>query len=614
MQEKGITLAENLAYNSEYGVLILDKESLHRLAAGIAKDEDVIFAAIQDVRGNMLAVKVRQQDAPAGKVVFEGDLNKDALGVNEPLCRLVKQKGVQPFYEVIVPVFTGEETQAVRETGKPAAKGDRIGVVRVGITLSNAQRTVAGRRNVVILMTLAILAIAVTTTIFLVARATSPILKLRDMTENIAAGELGQKIDISPGDEIGELASSFNTMTKRLKETTVSRNYVDSIVRNILETMIVVGPDKIIRTVNPAAVRLLGYEENELIGKPVAVILGEAESVFEGTGFRDLIDKGSLQDYEMTYITKTGEKVPVSFNGSVMRNKEGKLIGIVGIARDMRQIKRFIERERELASAEHKRAEELAQSQDAMLNVMEALETKSRDLAKAQKQLEAKTGELESFVYTASHDLKAPLVSMEGFSSALLNDHEDKLDENGRHYLERISANVSQMSKLIQDLLELSRIGRVVGSKETIDIKKTVEELRELFVSQLEKNRIKFHVKDELPKVKGDRNRIKQVFQNLISNAISYMGNEENPKIEIGCGSCDNAECRLYVRDNGIGIEKQYQAQIFNIFVRLKDIDMEGTGVGLSIVKKVVEHHGGKIWIESEKGKGTTFWFTLPAA
>jgi signal transduction histidine kinase len=477
IQEKGLTLAQNLAYNSEYGVLILDKESLHRLTAGIAKDEDVIFVVIQNVGGSMLAMEEKRR-APLRTILFEKDLNTEALGISKPFSRLIKQEGLDPFYEIIVPVLVGrgmsvgEETDI--ETAGYARKGDKIGIVRVGMTLSNAQAAVARRRNVVILMTLAILAIAVTMTGFLVARVISPILKLRDMTENIAAGELGQKIDIASGGEIGELASSFNAMSKRLKETTVSK-----------------------------------------------------------------------------------------------------------------------ERERELAAAEHKRAEELAKSQE---------------------QLEAKTEELEAFVYTASHDLRAPLVSMEGFSSALLNDYKDKLDENGRHYLERISANVSQMSKLIQDLLELSRIGRVVGSQETIDIKETTEELKELFASQLEKRQINFHVKDELPRVKGDKNRIRQVLQNLISNAISYMGDEENPKIEVGYSSCDDKQCQLYVRDNGIGIEKEYQDQIFNIFTRLKDIDTKGTGVGLSIVKKVVEHHGGKIWIESEKGKGATFWFTLPKA
>ena len=393
-------------------------------------------------------------------------------------------------------------------------------------------------------------------------------------------------------DEIGQLADSFNRMTEDLKKTTVSKEYVDSIIKSMIDTLLVVDPEGRIRTINPATAKLLGYKEEELIGKPVDSIFEEEELIFKGTKLEKLLKEGSVRDYDMTYLTKSGGKIPVSFSGSVMKKIDcpgkspaedcpdfqergvhcEKIIGIVGIARDMREIKNLI------------------------------------------SQLEDKTEELETFVYTVSHDLKAPLVSLEGFSGILLEENQDKLDEKAKHYLERIQANTSQMGKLIADLLEISRIGRLVGPEETIDIGGIVEEMKELFASQLDSNQIKLHVEDGFPRIKGDRERIKEVYQNLISNAISYIGEQKDPEIEAGYGSSDDKLLKLYVKDNGIGIAKPYHEQIFNIFNRLKEIDTPGTGVGLTIVKRIVEYHGGNIWVESEKGKGTTFWFTLPKA
>jgi signal transduction histidine kinase len=225
-------------------------------------------------------------------------------------------------------------------------------------------------------------------------------------------------------------------------------------------------------------------------------------------------------------------------------------------------------------------------------------------------QIETKNQELEAFVYTISHDLRAPLVSMDGFYSLLKRESQNQLGEQGQHYLERIRANVAHMNTLITELLDLSRIGRVVGPEEEIDVGALLREIEEGLVLKLEQEGVEFIVQQPLPPVRGDRGRIRQVFANLIENAVKFRSLERGLRIEVGCEQ-ERGFYRLHVRDNGIGILPQYQEQVFEPFRQL-DRGIEGVGMGLTLVKRIVEHHGGRLWVESEPGKGATFYFTIP--
>jgi len=224
--------------------------------------------------------------------------------------------------------------------------------------------------------------------------------------------------------------------------------------------------------------------------------------------------------------------------------------------------------------------------------------------------LEAKNRELEAFAYTISHDLKAPLVSLDGFSSALQKEYESQLGKEGKHYLDRIQANVAHMEALITSLLELSRIGRVVGAIEEIDVGPLLREVRDELEVGLKEAGAEFVVQEPLPTVRADRGRIHQVFANLIDNAVKYRSAERALRIEVGCRQ-ESGFYRFHVADNGIGIPPQCHEQIFAPFRKLHP-EIEGMGMGLTLVKKIVEHHGGRIWIESEAGKGSTFYFTIP--
>jgi len=225
-------------------------------------------------------------------------------------------------------------------------------------------------------------------------------------------------------------------------------------------------------------------------------------------------------------------------------------------------------------------------------------------------EIAAKNQELESFVYTISHDLRAPLVSMDGFCSLLKRESQDQLGEQGQHYLERIRANVAHMNTLVTELLELSRIGRVVGPEEEIEVGVLLREIEKGLVLKLKQAGVEFIVQQPLPAVRGDRGRIRQVFANLIENAVKFRSLERGLLIEVGCDE-ERGFYRFHIMDNGIGILPQYQEQIFEPFRQL-DGRIEGVGMGLALVKRIVEHHGGRLWVESESGKGSTFYFTIP--
>ncbi len=225
--------------------------------------------------------------------------------------------------------------------------------------------------------------------------------------------------------------------------------------------------------------------------------------------------------------------------------------------------------------------------------------------------LESKNEELERFSYTVSHDLKTPLVTIKGFLGLLQTDMEAKDEVKINQDIQRISNAAEKMHDLLNDLLNLCKIGRSRNQPEYIKLKDLIEESIELVDGYISRQQIEIDIKDALPVIHGDRKRILEVFQNLIENAIKYMGDQAKPRIEIGMIP-DHLEHIIYVQDNGMGIDKRYHDSIFGLFNKL-DLDIEGTGIGLALVKRIIESHDGHIWVESaDLGKGSTFYFTFP--
>ena len=228
------------------------------------------------------------------------------------------------------------------------------------------------------------------------------------------------------------------------------------------------------------------------------------------------------------------------------------------------------------------------------------------------EELGARNAELEQFTYTVSHDLRSPLVTIRGFLGYLRQDAASGDMTRFEKDLERIANAVDKMQALLNDLLELSRIGRIINPPEIVPFGEIVHEAVELLNGLLEQHNIRVVVQKEFPSVYVDRARLLEVMQNLIGNAARFMGDQPRPTIEVGTDATAPAEAPVFfVRDNGIGIDPQYHEQIFGLFNRL-DSTVEGTGIGLTLVKRIIEIHGGRIWVQSKPGAGATFYFTLP--
>lgn len=240
-------------------------------------------------------------------------------------------------------------------------------------------------------------------------------------------------------------------------------------------------------------------------------------------------------------------------------------------------------------------------------NIVDITEQKRAD-----EELRKINEELENFVRVVSHDLKNPIIAIQGFSSRLLKNCQAELGERSRGYLEQIMASARRMGVLVSDLEALAVVGQVVSNFRNIPSSEIVREVTSALQERLNDGGIELVVTDNFPIIYCDGERLYQVFENLLVNAIKYMGDTRNPKIEIGYEDKGNFD-QFYVRDNGIGIDPKYHRRIFEMFQRLREKkDEEGTGLGLAIVDRIVSNHGGKVWVESKKGRGATFHFTLP--
>lgn len=226
-------------------------------------------------------------------------------------------------------------------------------------------------------------------------------------------------------------------------------------------------------------------------------------------------------------------------------------------------------------------------------------------------ELEAKNAELERFTYTVSHDLKSPLVTVKGFLGFLEQDINRGDTVRLQADLQHIHDAADKMQSLLNDLLELSRIGRLINTPQAISFAKLITDTLDLIAGRIQTRGVEVIVQPDLPVVYGDQARLTEVLQNLIDNAVKFMGDQPTPRIDIGMCQIDQ-EAAFFVQDNGIGIPQAYHHEIFGLFNRL-DTTIEGTGIGLSLVKRIIEVHGGRIWVESSGiGQGTTFYFTLP--
>ena len=226
-------------------------------------------------------------------------------------------------------------------------------------------------------------------------------------------------------------------------------------------------------------------------------------------------------------------------------------------------------------------------------------------------QLEAVNKELEAFAYSVSHDLRAPLRAVGGFSRILLEDYTDKLDDEGKRLLNVVRDNTIRMEQLIDDILKFSRTGRMEMALAEIDMERLAREVFAELQPSVDSSKLQVEI-ERLPAARGDSAMMRQVFVNLLSNALKFSRNKEPARIKVG-GSIEGDEAVYYVKDNGAGFDMRSADKLFGVFQRLHTVtEFEGTGIGLAIVKRIITRHGGRVWAEGKVDEGATIYFALP--
>ncbi|RPJ07640.1 MAG: PAS domain-containing sensor histidine kinase [Deltaproteobacteria bacterium] len=334
---------------------------------------------------------------------------------------------------------------------------------------------------------------------------------------------------------------------------------------------------------NKGAERIYGYTPEEIKGRSSSMLAPPGRS-YEIPEILEKIGRGEHVDhYETTRLRKDGKQIHVSLSVSPIRDRAGNIIGASAIARDI---------------TDRWRAEE-------------EIKDMNERLARLYEASEATNKELEAFVYSVSHDLRTPTVSIGGFSRLLLEEYSSRLDEKGQNYLKTIYAGAERSVQLMDGLLALSRARHQELNLSEINMEELAEEVLRDLRSACGERIIRWDVKP-LPPARGDRTMIRQVLVNLLTNAVKFTRPRESAVIEIGARPDDrqNVYC---VKDNGVGFDMAEANKLFEVFKRLHPSPgFEGSGVGLAIVKRIVERHGGRVWADGEIDKGATFCFSLP--
>ncbi len=358
-------------------------------------------------------------------------------------------------------------------------------------------------------------------------------------------------------------------MSRELSSTTVSRDYVENILKSIADALIVCDANGNITELNKSAEAMLGYDAGELIGTTVGRIIG-------GGSLAEVLtpaspDAANSARAETRFQRKDGGSLPVEVSMATLSDIENAPTGTVYIAQDISE----------------------------RLRSQQAIATKNEELARTNK-------ELDQFAYVVSHDLKAPLRAISNLAEWIEEDLEGKIDDDIRKQLDLLRGRVNRMDSLINGVLEYSRIGRVAIDTNEFDVRELLDEVVD---SMPVPEGCVIDIGDNMPHLSAPRVHLSQVFANLVSNAIKYCGREDgHVDISVSDGG-DSYE--FAVKDNGPGIAPEFHEKVFGIFQTLEARDkVESTGVGLTLVKKIVEECGGRIVVESDGENGTTFKFT----
>ena len=562
-----------------------DMDTIHRTCAAVRKLKDVIYVYVYDPEGRI--VHDGTGSNPYLEIIFEDNISKKAVAARSLIIQTTEDT-----LDVAIPINIQNEIIG----------GVRIGLSMDGIKAENAKMINALERvsddglkqtliSVVVIAAL-LSACGLIFGAFLARHLSRPISFLSTITKRIGKGEYDVEIPIERSDEIGELSNSFRKMANDLRKTTVSKTYVDNIIKNMIDMLIVINTDGTIKTVNKATCDLMGFEEIDLLGHEIDRIIKKEEVLGEAS-YDKFIEKGAVATYETTFHGNKGNIIPVLLSSSVIRDGKGEIEGIVVIASDIRQIK-------EAEEVKHRLESQLREAQK-----MEALGTLAGGVA---------------------HDLNNILSGLVSYPELLLLDipHDSPL----RKPMLTIKESGEKAAKIVQDLLTLARRG--VSVLETINLNHIIiEHLESLEFKKLKSYHPHIQVKTKLEKnllnIEGSPVHLAKTVMNLISNAseaMPYRGDiflsTKNRYIDVPGKGYDDIEegdyVVLTVSDSGIGISSEDVERIFEPFYTKKVMGRSGTGLGMAVVWGTVKDHRGYIDVQSIEGKGTIFTLYFPVS
>jgi len=614
----------------------MDEESLQSTVRGMLELPTIIGVTIDNDSGNNIAIGgIVEQDGEVGKL----DLHVHILSF-EHSHPMVREEGDDADYELfehhfpIVYTYQGQEKQ--------------LGEATIYSSTSVILRRV--RLGFLLLIVATVFKITVLWFIFLwVFRSIlkRPLSILTEATEKVDLENLeNAKVDIKRdgNDELTLLESSFNSMITNLQVSLADRKQAEEKLqegetryRELFDNMssgvavyepVENGSNFVFKGLNRAGERINNVKREDVVGQKVTEM------------FPGIEEFGLLDVFRRVYKTGKPEHHPVTvykddrglawFENYVYKLPSGEIVAVHDNVTERKRAEEEV-----LAKSEQLRAsnQQLTSSEQQLKASNQQLLANEQEREKLLKTLETKNDELQSIVYIASHDLKSPLVNISGFS-ALLNESCEELtgilrgldigdgamqriqpltDEDIPESLKFISASTSKMKSLLDGLLQVSRIGSQEINIETLDMNRMMQHITDTFAFQINEADVEVSI-EHLPDCRGDEKQVNQVFSNIIDNALKYFTSERKGSIKIS-GESGEKESIYCIEDNGMGIHKDHQYKVFQLFHRLNpDDSTEGQGIGLTITKRALDRNSGWAWVESEPGKGSKFFVSLPAS
>ncbi len=564
--EEAVALAQSLSTSTAGWIASADVSGLQEMVEAQRRYPELLFAMITDDDGLVLA-----HTDLARRGLYLIDLPDEAR--QTMLC----------------------ETPGLVDVAVPAMLGGRhVGWVRIGIGQREAARklseiTLDGIRYALVTMLISSVIVWL-----MGCRITQRLYAVQETINMVRSGNRQARSHVSGTDEAAVMAGEFNAMLDALEKRDAKLRASEEKLRGLAEIVkssddAIMGKtlDGRILSWNKGAEQIYGYAAEEIVGQPVDLLVPpdrkeELEAIMEKVGRGE-----GVEHFETTRVRKDGKTIHVALTISPIRDAGGQIAGASTIARDITGRR---------------------QAEEEIRKLNTELEQRVRNRT---MQLEEANRELESFSYSVSHDLRAPLRAIDGFSRMVLEDCADRIGEEGRDCLERVRAASRRMGQLIDDLLQLSRLTRSEMRRTPVDLSAMVRSLADELQKGEPERRVEFVIEPGVVAA-ADPNLMRIALVNLLGNAWKFTGKQDAAKIEFGHTIRGDGTV-FFVRDNGVGFNMAYAGKLFGAFQRLHSpAEFPGNGIGLATVQRVIHRHNGRVWAESQPGQGAVFYFTLP--